>query len=110
MRRLFIVVASFALLLVAPFVFVPGGEAAAGPPFVIRVVDHAGKPISNVNVRADNGLTCRTNANGETWWPEKSVRRPGVEFHLQSDDVLPARATFDVMGAVTATVTMNRRR
>jgi hypothetical protein len=108
MRRLFIVLAANALLLVAPFVRVPGGEAAAGPPFIIRVVDHAGQPVSNVYVTADNGLTCRTNANGETWWPEKSIRRPGVRFDLKSEEVQPTRATLDVIGGTTATVTISR--
>jgi hypothetical protein len=96
------------VLLLHPFSTL-SNQPVAGPPFVIRVIDTEGAPVPNVTITADNGLRCRTNARGETRWPERSVRRPGVQFHLQSAEVLPSNATLNVTGGVASTVVVSRR-
>ncbi len=107
--RKFATTATLGLLtLVAPS-FVLSGSRAAGPPFKLRVVDRSGQPITGVSVVADNGLRCRTNANGETWWSEASIRRRGVRFELQGPHVATTVAMVDVVGGTLETVTADRR-
>ena len=108
MKHILTLASVLALVLLAPLAFALNGPHVSGPPFKIRVLDHMGNPVRGVVVTADNGLTCRTNANGETWWSEVSVRRPGVRFRFEAEHVKPTRATFDVAGGVTETLTIHR--
>jgi hypothetical protein len=108
MSRPWILAVVPALLLFGPS-FAPGGQVVKGPPFTIRVVDHTGIAVPGVYVVADTGLTCRTNANGDTVWPEASIRRKGVRFELQGKDVFRTGATVDVTGGGSITLTVNRQ-
>ena len=54
-------------------------------PFFMRILDEQGQGIPNIRVVSDNGIVCRTQADGSVRWTERSVMND-VRFRLDSSN------------------------
>jgi hypothetical protein len=69
------------LSVVLPFQVAPT-EGGTSNPFFMRIVDGQGQGIPNIRVVSDNGIVCRTRADGSVRWTERSVMNRDVRFRL----------------------------
>ena len=83
-RRLIRTLALMSVLcVVLPFQVAPT-EGGTSDPFLMRIVDEQGHGIPNIRVLSDNGIVCRTRADGSVRWTERSVMNRNVRFRLVS--------------------------
>ena len=66
---------------VLPFQVAPT-EGGTSNPFFMRIVNEQGQGIPNIRVVSDNGIVCRTRADGSVRWTERSVMNRDVRFRL----------------------------
>ena len=69
------------LSVVLPFQVVPT-KGGTSNPFFMRILDEQGQGIPNIRVVSDNGIVCRTRADGSVRWTERSVMNRDVRFRL----------------------------
>jgi hypothetical protein len=48
----------------------------------MRILDEQGQGVPNIRVVSDNGIVCRTRADGSVRWTERSVMNRDVRFRL----------------------------
>ena len=81
-RRLTRILALMSVLsVVLPFQVTPT-EGHASDPFLVRILNEQGQGIPNIRVVSDNGIVCRTRADGSVRWTEHSVMNRDVRFRL----------------------------
>jgi hypothetical protein len=81
-RRLIRTLALMSVLsAVLPFQVVPT-EGGTSNPFLMRILDEHGQGIPKIRVVSDNGIVCRTRADGSVHWTERSVMNRDVRFRL----------------------------
>jgi hypothetical protein len=69
------------LFVVLPFQVAPS-EGGATNPFLMRILNEQGQGVPNIRVVSDNGIVCRTRADGSVRWTERSVMNREVRFRL----------------------------
>jgi hypothetical protein len=69
------------LSVVLPFQVTPA-EQGTSDPFILRILDDEGRGIPDIRVVSDNGIVCRTQADGSVRWTERSVTNRYVRFRL----------------------------
>ena len=69
------------LSVVFPFQVTPTEEGTSDP-FIMRILNEEGRGIPNIRVVSDNGIVCRTRADGSVRWTERSVTNRDVRFRL----------------------------
>ena len=85
-RRLIRTLALMSVLsVVLPFQLTPM-EGGTSNPFFMRILDEQGQGIPNIRVVSDNGIVCRTRADGSVRWTERSVMNRDVRFRLDLAD------------------------
>ena len=69
------------LSIVLPFQPTPVEEGTSDP-FIMRILNEEGRGVPNIRVVSDNGIVCRTRADGSVRWTERSVTNRDVRFRL----------------------------
>jgi hypothetical protein len=73
------------LSIVLPFQVTPT-EGNTSDPFLMRILNEQGQGIPNIRVVSDNGIVCRTRADGSVRWTERSVMNRDVRFRLDGSN------------------------
>jgi hypothetical protein len=85
-RRLIRILALMSVLsVVLPFQVTPT-DGRTSDPFQMRILNKQGQGIANIRVVSDNGIVCRTRADGSVRWTERSVMNRDVRFRLDSSN------------------------
>ena len=69
------------LSVVLPFQVTPT-EGHTSNPFLMHILNEQGQGIPDIRVVSDNGIVCRTRADGSVRWTERSVVNRSVRFRL----------------------------
>ena len=67
------------LSVVLPFRVTPT-EGHTSNPFLMHILNEQGQGIPDIRVVSDNGIVCRTRADGSVRWTERSVVNRSVRF------------------------------